>query len=53
MEKGFVHVLNKPFLFYLLLGKKTKRVGTMENVINDLNRFKKLNAQTMGNQQQQ
>lgn len=26
---------------------KTKRVGTMEKVINDLNRFERLNAQVM------
>lgn len=34
-------------------GKKIKRVGTMENVISDINRFRELNAQTIANQKQQ
>ena len=40
-------------MFYFFLGKKTKRVGTMENVINDLNRFRELNAQVVANQKGQ
>ena len=31
----------------LFIDRKTKRVGTMEKVINDLNRFERLNAQVM------
>ena len=35
------------FIFINLIDRKTKRVGTMEKVISDLNRFERLNAQVM------